>query len=142
MSPCDQRKAPISCDGEFWWGSNYGAELDIMAPGVHMYTTDIGGAAGYDPGDFFYDFNGTSSAAPVVSGVAALVLGLNPDLTATQVENILTSTADDLGAAGWDSETGWGRVNAFVALLAEPTEQIFRDGFESRDTSAWTATVP
>ena len=143
LSPCDQRKSPTSCDGEFWWGSNYGSELDIMAPGVHMYTTDISGSAGYDPGAYFYDFNGTSSATPVVSGVAALILSLNPDLTATQVENILTSTADDLRSAGWDSETGWGRVNAYEALLAAPPDsQIFADGFESGDTSAWSSTVP
>jgi len=120
LSPCDQRKAPTSCDGENWWGSNFGSDLDIMAPGVHMYTTDIGGSSGYDPGAYFYNFNGTSSATPVVSGVAALVLGLNPDLTASQVENILTSTAHDLGAPGWDSRTGWGRVNAYEALLATP----------------------
>ncbi len=117
ISPCNERKAPTSCDGEFWWGSNYGAELDIMAPGVHMYSTDIQGASGYDSGNYFYDFNGTSSAAPVVSGVAALILGLNPDLTATQVEHILTSTADDMLTSGWDQYTGHGRVNAYEALL-------------------------
>ena len=46
LSPCDERKAPTSCDGEFWWGSNYGSELDLSAPGVNMYTTDLQGAAG------------------------------------------------------------------------------------------------
>ncbi len=122
LSPCDERKAPASCDGEHWWGSNYGAELDLTAPGVHMYTTDIGGTAGYDGGDYYYDFNGTSSAAPVVAGVAGLLLGLEPTLTATEVEARLLATADDLLAAGWDAETGYGRVNAFRALSEGPAE--------------------
>lgn len=116
LSPCDQRKAPTSCDGEYWWGSSYGSELDIMAPGVHMYTTDISGSGGLDPSSYFYDFNGTSSATPVVAGVAALLLGYDPALTAAQVEANLESSADDLGTPGWDSQTGWGRVNAFRAL--------------------------
>ena len=116
LSPCDERKSPTSCDGEFWWGSNYGAELDISAPGVHMYTTDIAGLPGYDEDDYFYDFNGASSATPVVAGVAALVLGYNPDITATEVEDILKSSADDLGEAGRDNFTGYGRVNAYNAL--------------------------
>lgn len=115
-SPCDERKAPASCDGELWWGSNYGPELDIAAPGVHMYSTDISGAAGYDPGDYNYNFNGTSSATPVVAGVAALLLGQNPAMTASEVEAQLMGTADDLAMPGWDQETGFGRVNAYRAL--------------------------
>ncbi len=122
LSPCDERKAPASCDGEYWWGSNYGAELDLMAPGVHMYTTDIAGTAGYDPGDHYYDFNGTSSAAPVVAGVAGLLLGLDPTLTAAEVETQLLNTADDLLSPGWDPETGFGRVNAFRALSEAPAD--------------------
>jgi len=117
LSPCGERTAPTSCDGEYWWGSDYGTELDLMAPGVHMYSTDIQGVAGYDPGDYFYDFNGTSSAAPAAAGVAALVLGYNPNLTAAQVESQLTGTAQDLGAPGWDQYTGWGLVNAYEALV-------------------------
>ena len=118
LSPCDERKSPTSCDGEFWWGSNYGPELDICAPGVLMYSTDIQGSSGYSDGDYYSKFNGTSSATPVVAGVAALILGLNPNLTATEVENILKTTADDLGSSGWDQYTGYGRVNAYKALSA------------------------
>ncbi len=118
LSPCDERKAPTSCDGEYWWGGNYGNELDISAPGVHMYSTDIQGSAGYSSGDYYYDFNGTSSACPVVAGVAGLVLGQCPQMKATDVEKVLKNTADDLGAGGWDSQFGYGRVNAYRALMS------------------------
>jgi len=121
LSPCDERKAPTSCDGEYWWGSNFGSELDITAPGVHMYTTDIQGSRGYNTdadGDYFYNFNGTSSACPTAAGVAALIVGANPDLTAQQVESSLQQSADDLGTPGWDELTGFGRVNAARAVGA------------------------
>jgi serine protease len=65
-------------------------------------------------------FNGTSMAAPHVSGVAALVFGKNPTLTPLQVETILESTAFDLGPAGYDPTFGWGLVNATDALNATP----------------------
>lgn len=115
-SPCDERKSPASCDAEEWWGSNFGAELDLVAPGVLMYSTDIQGAAGYSTDDYTPYFNGTSSAAPVAAGTAALLMALRPDLTAGEVEAALVNTADDIGPTGWDQWTGAGRVNAAEAL--------------------------
>jgi subtilisin family serine protease len=65
--------------------SNYGTELDIVAPGVNIYSTTLGNA---------YDIrNGTSFAAPQVSAVAALVLSVNPNLTGQQVRDIIEQTA-------------------------------------------------
>jgi hypothetical protein len=52
--------------------------------------------------------------------VAALVFGKNPNLTTSQVEFILESTATDLGPAGYDPTFGWGLVNATAALNATP----------------------
>ena len=95
-------------DNMYEW-SNRGVNLDVVAPG-NVYTTLNGG--GYGTG------GGTSFAAPVVSGVAALVLSTNPRLTPQQVQNIVRTSADDLGAAGSDLTYGYGRVNAARALVA------------------------
>ena len=65
-------------------------------------------------------FSGTSMASPHASGVAALVTGKNPGLTPDQVRQILRSTADDRGLAGWDPLYGYGRVNARKAIAATP----------------------
>jgi hypothetical protein len=62
--------------------------------------------------------SGTSLAAPIVAGVAALVFSANPTLTPAEVEGILKDTALDLGPAGRDAGFGHGRVNAYRAVLA------------------------
>lgn len=105
--------------------SNYGPTLDIVAPsnnvggpGAGVRTTDRTGNAGYGSGPYTPNFGGTSSACPVVAGVATLVLGYNPNLTSAQVKDILYSTAIDMGSSGFDNEYGNGRVNAFGALQA------------------------
>jgi subtilisin family serine protease len=82
--------------------SNYGTGLDVTAPGIAIYTTDRQGANGYNTsagttGNYFNNFEGTSSAAPQVSGIAALILSVNPGLTQQQVRNIIESTIDKVG---------------------------------------------
>ncbi|MEW6212058.1 MAG: S8 family serine peptidase [Acidobacteriota bacterium] len=115
----DQRKSRTSADGENWWGSQYGPELQVVAPGVHIYTTDIMGAGGYNTsGNYIANFNGTSSATPHVAGIGALVLSIDPALTVQEVEEIIRRTCDDIAAAGRDNETGFGRVNALRAVRA------------------------
>ena len=116
LSPCNERKSPTSCDGETSWGSDYGSALDVMAPGTRIHTTDIRGSGGYSGGDYTSTFTGTSSATPFVAGVAALIRSQNINLTAGQVYTILRESCDDLGAPGFDIFTGWGRLNAYVAL--------------------------
>ena len=59
---------------------------------------------------------GTSLASPYVAGVAALVLSVNPNRSADQLEALLQQTAVDLGPGGYDTDYGWGFVNAFNAL--------------------------
>ena len=92
----DQRKSKTSLDGENWWGSNYGPEVDVVAPGVHIYTTDITGAAGYGAANYIPNFNGTSSATPHVAGLMGLILSVDPDLRSWEVEEIIKMTADNL----------------------------------------------
>ena len=133
MSMCNQRKSPSSCDGESFWGSNYGVNADIAAPGVKIYTTDISGAAGYRAGDYMETFNGTSSACPNAAGVMALVLSVNPNLTYAQARAILESSCEKVGGyayngnvanqpnGAWSLDLGYGRVNALAAVqMANP----------------------
>lgn len=123
-SPCDERKDPGSCDGETWWGSNYGSALDVVAPGVLYYTSDIAGGCGYASGDYTSNFNGTSAACPNAAGVAGLIFSRNPNLTSAEAKAILESSADDeVGRPsedppGRDNHMGWGRVNANTAVLS------------------------
>lgn len=88
--------------------SSTGNIVDLSAPGVNIVTTVRGGSYGYA--------TGTSASAPLVAGVAALVLSVNPALTGAQVQDILKQSADDLGPAGWDPGFGWGRLNAARAV--------------------------
>ena len=124
MSPDGKRKNPSTIDGENW-GSNYGAALDIVAPGVKIPTTDRTGSAGYDSSDYFLSFNGTSSACPHVAAVAALVISVVPTLTQQQVVSaILTSTyklpnysfSTTKTHGTWNQEVGYGLLNAKAAI--------------------------
>jgi thermitase len=118
----DEPKTPTSKDGESWWGTNFGPEIDIGAPGVHNFTTDITGAAGYATGDYDPKFNGTSSATPIVAGACGLILSANPNLSESQVRDILKNSADKVGpipyAAGRNDYFGHGRLNVLKAVQA------------------------
>jgi subtilisin family serine protease len=138
MSMCYQRKNPSSCDGETWWGSNFGAGADIAAPGVKIYTTDISGSSGYSTGNYTPTFNGTSSATPNAAGVMALILSANPNLTAAQARAAIESTCRKVGGYAynsnvsgqpngtWSNDLGYGLVNAYDAMLAV-TPQVQND---------------
>jgi subtilisin family serine protease len=115
----DERKTRRSRDGEDWWGSNFGAGLDLMAPGVSILTTDISGRRGYSRSLTTPTFNGTSSATPFVAAAAALVLSVRPDLTEAQVRQLLVDTTDRIvPGSGWSKFVGHGRLNAFAAVRA------------------------
>jgi thermitase len=96
-----------------WYDSSRGPEVDLAAPGVNVTSATIG--AGYEPQ------KGTSVAAPHVSGLAALVLSLQPWLEPQAVQTLLEESADDVNVAtfpGWDESLGWGRINARQAVQA------------------------
>ncbi|MCL6561168.1 MAG: S8 family serine peptidase, partial [Firmicutes bacterium] len=90
--------------------SNYGDTLDLVAPGVNIFSTLWN--------DTYVYASGTSMATPHVAGVAALVLSLRPEYTADQVESILKTGCVDLGNPGWDPYYGCGRVDALASLEA------------------------
>ncbi len=118
-NPADERKTRTSSDGENWWGSNYGPTMQVLAPGVFIWTTDISGPAGYEAGDFTKTFNGTSSATPAVAGAAALMISANPAVSATSIRNLLGNTAKKIqGQTTWTPELGWGRLDVGSAVAA------------------------
>ncbi len=90
--------------------SNYGSKLDLMAPGVGVYSTYAGGR--------YQSMSGTSMASPLVAGAACLVLAAFPSLEGRpdDVAGKLTSSARDLGAAGFDEYYGYGKLDLASAL--------------------------
>ncbi len=137
--------AATNADGTVTSYSTPGANLLISAfgspiPGT-VVTTDRVGAAGYDPGDFTTSFNGTSAAAPMISGVVALMLEANPDLGWRDVQEILANAARQVDGSNptwvWNAANSWnnggfhhsvdlgfGLVDAHAAVrLAETWEK-------------------
>lgn len=103
------RVSATNPDDEVTSWSVTGDIIDLAAPGVGLITTHRTGT--------YANASGTSVSAPVVSGVAALMIAANPDLAGQQeIQDILFATADDLDPSGWDPESGWGRVNAANAV--------------------------
>ncbi len=113
--------------------SSYGDHIDVAGPAGGVLTTDLTGEPGYgnwnDDPDYYGHFSGTSAAAPVVSGVLALMLGANPHLTAEQARDVLRQTAVRVDVEiglydehGWSPYYGYGRVDAGAAVLAVANE--------------------
>ena len=81
---------------------------DISAPGTDILSTSKTGS--------YVSKNSTSMASPAVAGVAAMLFAYEPSLTPQNAQTLLEQTATDLGDTGWDSETGYGEVDAYHAL--------------------------
>jgi subtilisin family serine protease len=88
---------------------------EVVAPGVDVESALT---TYYNPRETYTKLSGTSMAAPHVSGLAALVLAENPDMSVGQFETLLKQTSTDLGPRGTDDKHGFGRVNAKAALAA------------------------
>jgi subtilisin family serine protease len=119
------------------WGSNFGNHIDVVAPGINYYSTRRNNQDGA--------VSGTSAAAPVVSGVAGLVLsqsknrGLN--LTNDDIRNVIRVTADDINQSqypGYDKFVGYGRVNAYEALKLLSAPNIVEHGTKIGGSSILT----
>ena len=87
--------------------SNTGSTIDLVAPGVDIFTTSLK--------DSYSNVSGTSAAAPFVSAASALILSLK-NFYPEEVKQILKSTSDDLPPEGWDLQSGAGRLNINNAL--------------------------
>ena len=101
--------------------SAFGNNLDVMAPGDNILTT---------ANDNFYDYvSQTSIATPYVSGIAALILSVNPCLSNKQVNTIIEKTAQKVSTntysystnperpnGTWNNEMGYGLVDAYAAV--------------------------
>ena len=105
--------------------SGTGTALDVVAPGLSITTVSSGLS------NSRVLFSGCSAATPIVSGIASILLSVNPRLTHGDVQTVLEETADDLigseGGPGRDDSFGHGRVNLNTALesLESPRDQYF-----------------
>lgn len=113
--------ANLQSDGTLHSSSNYGANtIDIAAPGSYILSTVAGGEYSY--------MTGTSMAAPMVSGVAAMLYSQYGDLTAWEAKGILTGSAKKLSSLTGKVKSG-GMLDAGAALsydrasVKQPTEQ-------------------
>jgi subtilisin family serine protease len=110
----DKRSAPF---GDFnTGGSCFGKELDFVAPGNFIY------GLSHESNSKKYMGHGTSYAAPYVTGVISLMLSKNPWLSIEEIKTILIESSEDQvggteDSVGWDPYYGYGRINAYQALL-------------------------
>lgn len=91
-------------------GSNYGSQVDVVAPGVNVNVLDY--KSDYRIG------NGTSYSAPMVTALAAVLKSVNPKLSTSDIESIIKNTAGDIGRKGKDDEVGYGLIDYEKAIKA------------------------
>lgn len=117
--------------------SNYGMELDVVAPGVNILSTLPNDQVGYD--------DGTSMACPHVAGVAALILERNPNLTVMQVKKAINRNAKKISYVDfnviqpdglWNFEYGYGLVDAYNSVVNTPSVVFIQN-----DTITGTQTI-
>jgi subtilisin family serine protease len=116
--------------------SNFGKEIWISAPssglgawdiitadvtGTYIDSAGVERSGGYAPGDYDFNFGGTSSACPLVAGVCALVLSANSELKSAEVRELIKRSARKIGPEneyqdGHSTKLGYGCVDAESAV--------------------------
>lgn len=102
--------AATNASGEKASFSNYGDYIDVAAPGEAIASTY--------PDNQYAALSGTSMASPHVSALAGLIRSLNPELTNTEVMELMRGSTVDLGDPGYDPYFGWGQIDIYRALQA------------------------
>jgi subtilisin family serine protease len=94
--------------------SNYGSSIDVMAPGVSIFST----VSGNGSTNLYNNLSGTSMACPMVAGLAGLILAEFPTLTPAEVEQKIKMGCDniDLMNPNYIGQLGAGRINAYLSL--------------------------
>jgi parallel beta-helix repeat protein len=110
-------RGPSSLYTEFGWDQSPVRVNTLAGVAVDDVETRIGQLGYFDP-DGTGRFTGTSAAAPHVAGIAALLLQARPWLTPAEVRSALNGTAIDIGASGYDRDTGHGRFDALNAVYS------------------------
>ena len=88
--------------------SNYGSQLDFVAPGTSIYTSDIGGS--------LVRVDGTSASAASVAALCTLLYEIRSSITPREIYSILKNTAEDVYTSGYDTHSGYGLVNFALAV--------------------------
>lgn len=102
--------AAVGPTGAHSYFSNYNDKVDVAAPGENVYTTTKTGSYAY--------MSGTSFSAPCVTAIAALAAAVKPSITPAEFANLIATTSEDLGPAGYDTSYGYGLIDA-NALLSQ-----------------------
>ncbi len=103
-----------------WSSSGFGPQIDLVAPGVNVVSIDGNGNS--------FTGTGTSASAPLVSGAAALLCSVRPQLDCATARTLLCAGADDQvgnpaqDTPGFDVYHGWGRLNVYNSLLLALTK--------------------
>ncbi|NBC18816.1 MAG: S8 family serine peptidase [Bacteroidetes bacterium] len=121
----------LTADGSSIAGRGaHGLGIDLGAPGTAIYTTTLPAPSAPNPEDvtaLYGRRSGSSMAAPLVAGAAALLKTVDPDLTPDAIRSILTSTAVDIDTPGWDHRTGAGRLDVAAAVRRALPAQVTLD---------------
>ncbi len=121
----DRRGRRADLMGIAGWASSYGDHIDLCAPGMELVCAALGGGTEH--------WSGTSLAAPLVSGAAALVLTLLPSADPEQVREALRITATDGDGLPAEDAEGWDPYHGAGRLDLDRLTAVAAGGFEDGD---------